>query len=129
LIAQSPFQQAGSSSRPIALELALYYDNIYEDMASKFFEHFVFIVDAMNNLGGKAEGLWDEADGFYYDHLRLDGQSMPMRVRSMVGLIPLYACLVLEDEIIQKLPGFKKRLMWFLENRPDLAKQVSIYIT
>ncbi len=54
----------------IALELALYYDPIYEDMASKFLEHFVFIVDAMNNLGGKAEGLWDENDGFYYDHLR-----------------------------------------------------------
>lgn len=108
----------------IALELALYYDPIYEDMASKFFEHFVYIVDAMNNLGGKAEGLWDEADGFYYDHLRLDGRSMPMRVRSMVGLIPLYACLVLEDEVIQRLPGFKKRLTWFLENRHDLAKQV-----
>lgn len=56
--------------------------------------------------------------------LRLDGKSMPMRVRSMVGLIPLYACLVLEDDVIQKLPGFKKRLEWFLVNRPDLAKQV-----
>ncbi len=62
----------------------------------------------------------------YYNFVpfRLEGESMPMRVRSMVGLIPLYACLVLEDEVIQKLPGFKKRLSWFLENRQDLAKQV-----
>ena len=109
----------------IALELALYYDPIYEDMASKFFEHFVFIVDAMNSLGSKEEGLWDKKDGFYYDHLKSDGGTTPLRVRSMVGLIPLYACLVLEDEVIQKLPGFKKRLTWFLENRKDLSSQVS----
>ena len=103
------------------------HDPVYEDMASKFFEHFVLIADAMNKMGecDGHQGLWDDKDGFYYDCLRLDGQSQPMRVRSMVGLIPLFACLVLEDEVIQKLPGFKKRLTWFLTYRPDLAKQVS----
>ena len=72
------------------------------------------------------QGLWNDEDGFYYDHLRHpDGHSEVMRVRSMVGLIPLFACLVLEDEVIQKLPGFKKRMNWFMHNQKDLAKQVS----
>ena len=72
------------------------------------------------------QGLWNDDDGFYYDHLRHpDGHSEVMRVRSMVGLIPLFACLVLEDEVIQKLPGFKKRMNWFMHNEKDLAKQVS----
>jgi len=106
----------------IALELAL-ENSVYEDMASKFFEHFVAIVDAMNRLGG-GEGLWDEEDGFYYDHLLINGCTEPLKVRSMVGLIPLYACLVLEDKVVQKLPGFRKRLKWFLDNRKDLAEQV-----
>jgi len=106
----------------IALELAL-ENPVYEDMASKFFEHFVAIVDAMNQLGG-GQGLWDEEDGFYYDHLLINGCTEPLKVRSMVGLIPLYACLVLEDNVVQKLHGFRKRLEWFLNNRKDLAKQV-----
>lgn len=72
------------------------------------------------------QGLWNDDDGFYYDHLRTpNGHSEVMRVRSMVGLIPLFACLVLEDEVIQKLPGFKKRMNWFMHNQKDLAKQVS----
>ena len=72
------------------------------------------------------QGLWNDDDGFYYDHLRHpDGHSEVMRVRSMVGLIPLFACLVLEDEVIQKLPGFKKRMNWFMHNQKELAKQVS----
>lgn len=79
----------------IAIELAS-EDPSYEDIASKFFEHFVAITDAMNTLGGT--GLWDEDDGFYYDQLLLDGRSIPLKVRSMVGLIPLYACEVLEQE-------------------------------
>jgi hypothetical protein len=108
----------------IALELAL-YDDVYEDMASKFFEHFVSIVDAMNQLSG-GKGLWNEEDGFYYDHLRFpDGHSEVMRVRSMVGLIPLFACLVLEDEVIQRLSGFKKRMLWFMHNQKHLAKQIT----
>jgi hypothetical protein len=109
----------------IALELAL-HDDVYGDMASKFFEHFILIVDAMNKIGScEGQGLWDEKDGFYYDFLKLDGQSIPMRVRSMVGLIPLFACLVLEDEVIKSLPEFRKRLEWFLHFRKDLSKQIS----
>lgn len=106
----------------MALELAV-YDSSYEDMASKFFEHFIAIVDAMNQLSGC--GLWNEEDGFYYDHIRVSNHSVPLKVRSMVGLVPLFSCHVLEDEVIQKLPGFKKRLDWFLKNRQDLASQVS----
>lgn len=106
----------------IALELAL-RNPVYEDMASKFFEHFVAIVDAMNRLGG-GEGLWDEEDGFYYDHLACKDGTEALKVRSMVGLIPLYACLVLEDKVVQELHGFRKRLNWFLKNRKDLAEQV-----
>jgi hypothetical protein len=105
----------------IALELAQ-VDDSYEDIASKFFEHFVAIVDAMNGMGG--EGLWDERDGFYYDHLLFDGRNVPIRVRSMVGLIPLFATEVLGDREVDRLPGFSKRMRWFLDNRPDLASHV-----
>jgi hypothetical protein len=94
-----------------------------EDIASKFFEHFIHIADAMNTLGGS--GLWDEHDGFYYDQMYVDGQRVPLRVRSMVGLIPLIAVEVLTDETIDELPGFRKRLQWFLTYRRDLAKQIS----
>ncbi len=107
----------------MAMELAL-ENPAYEDIASKFFEHFVQIVDAMNAVGGT--GLWDEADGFYYDQLLIEGRdTMPLRVRSLVGIIPLLAVEVLEQETIEKLPGFKKRMEWFLQNRPDLAQHVS----
>ncbi len=106
----------------IALELAQ-FDRAYEDMASKFFEHFVAIVDAMNTFGGT--GLWDEVDGFYYDQLHVHGNPIPLRTRSMVGVIPLFAVGVLEDEVINHLPGFKKRLEWFLENRRDLSAHIS----
>ncbi|MBU6400858.1 MAG: glucosidase, partial [Verrucomicrobia bacterium] len=95
----------------------------YEDMASKFFEHFVAIADAMNCLGGT--GLWDETDGFYYDRLHLDGQQIPLRVRSMVGIIPLFAVEVLGADVLRRLPAFTKRMRWFLENRRDLARHIS----
>ncbi len=108
----------------MALELAS-EDPSYADVASKFFEHFVAIVDAMNSLGGT--GLWDENDGFYYDQLHVDGRREPLRVRSMVGLLPLIACEILEPEIVDRLPAFKKRLTWFLENRQDLAHYISYY--
>tara|TARA_R110002111_G_scaffold185031_3_gene250895 strand:- start:15953 stop:18700 length:2748 start_codon:yes stop_codon:yes gene_type:complete len=108
-----------SSMLSIAFELA--DDNpAYEDMASKFFEHYVSIAEAMNSLDGT--GLWDEEDGFYYDHLHLDGRSIPLKIRSIVGLIPLFTVDVLFDETIDKLPGFRKRMEWFLQSRPDLAK-------
>ena len=110
----------------IALELSR--DNhATEDMASKFFEHFVAIADAMNNLGGM--GLWDEEDGFYYDQVHIDGRSRPLKVRSLVGLIPLFAVGVLEMEHVAALPGFKKRLDWFLGNRPELARQIAHVVT
>jgi len=106
----------------IALELAR--DNpATEDVASKFFEHFVAIVDAMNRLGGN--GLWDEEDGFYYDQLHLDGIHTPLKVRSLVGLIPLIAVEVLEGDTLEKLPGFAKRLDWFVKNRDDLKQTIS----
>jgi hypothetical protein len=106
----------------MALELAR-DDAAYEDVASKFFEHFVAIADAMNTFGGT--GLWDEQDGFYYDRLHANGTMTLMRIRSLVGLIPLFAVEVLEDDLLQRLPGFRKRLHWFLENRQDLAQHIS----
>jgi hypothetical protein len=98
-----------------------------EDMASKFFEHFVAITDAINTQGGT--GLWNEEDGFFYDQLSIDGRTIPLRIRSLVGLLPLIAAEVLEDEAIDQLPGFKKRLDWFLENRPDLADLICYMCT
>lgn len=96
----------------------------YGDMASKFFEHFIQITDAMNRLGGN--GLWDEEDGFYYDQIQIDGGApIPLKVRSLVGLLPLIAVTVLEQSAIDRLPGFKKRFEWFLENRKDLARHIS----
>jgi hypothetical protein len=106
----------------MALELAA-HDVAYEDIASKFFEHFVAIADAINTLGGS--GLWDEQDGFYYDVLQVDGTTVPLRIRSMVGLIPLFAVEVLDQRRIDKLPEFKKRMEWFLKHRPELARQIS----
>jgi glycogen debranching enzyme len=106
----------------IALELAK-EDPAYEDMASKFFEHFVTIADAMNHQGGS--GLWDEQDGFYYDKLHVGGRHEALRVRSLVGLVPLFAAELLEDDVIGRLPGFRKRMEWFLANRSDLAGQIT----
>jgi len=110
----------------IALELAR--DNpAYEDVASKFFEHFVYICRAMNNIGDEGLELWDPDDGFYYDVLRLPGgQNYPMKVRSMVGVIPLFAVEVLDSEVVDTLPGFKRRMQWFLENRPELSDYVDV---
>ena len=106
----------------MALELAR-YDSTYEDVASKFFEHFVAIADAMNCLGGT--GLWDDEDGFYYDQLQLDGQLHRLKIRSMVGVIPLFAVEVLEQDHLEQLPGFRRRMEWFLQHRGDLARDIS----
>ncbi len=111
-----------STMLAMALELAQ-FDNTYEDIASKFFEHFIFIADAMNTLGG--EGLWHEPDGFYYDQMKLDDSVMPMGIRSIVGLIPLFAVEVLEQAEIDRLPGFRKRMEWFLKYRPDLGRHIA----
>jgi len=109
----------------IALELAL-HNRVYEDIATKFFEHFLYIAKAMTHIGDDGFGLWSEEDGFFYDVLRFpDGGMMPMKVRSMVGLIPLYAVEIIEPEMLERLPDFKRRLEWFLNYRPDLAGLVS----
>ena len=105
----------------IALELAK-KNRVYEDMASKFLEHFVYISRAMNNIAGRGIKLWDETDGFYYDVLRLrDTRSFRLRLRSMVGLIPLFAVETLESELIDTLPAFKRRMQWFIENLPEFG--------
>ena len=108
----------------IGLELARHND-VYEDIATKFFEHFLHIAEAMTDFQGCGTGLWDEEDKFYYDMLRTEGGAYRMRLRSMVGLIPLFAVEVLEPEVLEKLPGFHRRLKWFLNYRPDLAALVS----
>ena len=111
-----------TSMLKIAIELAL-HNRAYEDVASKFFEHFVAIADALNNLGGR--GLWDEEDGFYYDQLLADGESVPLKFRAMIGIIPLLAVYTLEEEVIHpNLPEFEKRMFWFLEHRKDALKHV-----
>jgi len=114
-----------STMLAMALELAE-GDPSYEDIASKFFEHFVAIADAMNRLGGT--GLWHEEDGFYYDQILVDGGSLPLRLRSIVGVIPLFAVEFIEEGRLDRLPGFAKRTRWFLENRRDLAGHIS-YMT
>jgi hypothetical protein len=119
----------------IALELAQ-HNHVYEDIATKFFEHFLHIAEAMAHIGGSevgmgagarnGVGLWDEEDKFFYDVLHLpDGGMMPLKVRSMVGLIPLFAVETLEPELLERVPEFKRRLEWFLAYRPDLAALVS----
>jgi hypothetical protein len=109
----------------IALELAK-EDPEYEDVASKFWEHFLFIARAMNNRGDEEIRLWNEEDGFFYDVLHLPaGEPFPMKVRSMVGLIPLYAVETLEPEVLKELPDFKRRLEWFINHRADLIGNVA----
>ena len=109
----------------IALELAR-DDAVYEDIATKFFEHFLQIAAAMSSMASDGSGLWDERDEFFYDVLqRPDGTYVPMRLRSMVGLIPLFAVETLEPELLDRVPEFRKRLEWFLAYRPDLARLVS----
>ncbi len=111
----------------ISIELAL-HNRVYEDIATKFFEHFLQIAEAMTHVGGDGHGvsLWDEEDGFFYDTLqKSDGHSFKLKVRSMVGLIPLLAVETLEPETLERLPEFNRRLRWYLSHRPELAALVS----
>ena len=96
-------------------------------MATKFFEHFLYIAQAMTRMGKDGQGgLWDEADGFYYDVLHAaDGSAMPVKLISLVGLVPLFAVETLRPETVERLPAFKRHMEWFLTNRPDLADLVS----
>jgi hypothetical protein len=109
----------------IALELSR-SNPVYQDMATKFFEHFLYIADAMSSMGPTSCGLWDDEDEFYYDMLKLpnDGGAK-LKVRSMVGLIPLFAVEVLDHQLLEEAPEFARRLRWFLKYRPDLASLVS----
>jgi Glycosyl hydrolase family 63 C-terminal domain len=101
-------------------------DKAYEDVASKFWEHFIYIASAMCHRGHDGMGLWNEEDGFFYDVLkRPDGSHFPMKVRSMVGLIPLFAVETLEEDALNRLPDFKRRMEWFMQNRPDLTANVA----
>jgi hypothetical protein len=110
----------------ISIELAR-EDSAYEDVASKFFEHFVHISEAMNNLGGEGIGLWSEEDGFYYDVLHLsDDRHVPLKIRSMVGLIPLFAVEAFEPEDLERLPQFRQRARWFLDHNPGIASHIDI---
>ena len=109
----------------IALELAK-AEPVYQDAATKFFEHFLRIADAMTNCGGRGHALWDETDGFFYDALHLPDdaiQSLP--VRSLVGLIPLIATEVVEPETLEALPTFRRRMQWFVEHRPHLTDNMA----
>ncbi len=109
----------------IALELAR-NNRAYEDIATKFFEHFLYIAAAMNNIGGQGISLWDEQDEFFYDVLsHPDGQTTSLKVRSLVGLAPLFAVETIESDALKHLPRFRQRLEWFLTNRPQLAGLVS----
>jgi hypothetical protein len=109
----------------MALELAR-DDRAYEDVASKFFEHFVYIAHATHHLGGDSMGLWDEEDGFFYDVLNLpDGTRCPMKVRSLVGLIPLFAVETWDTELADRLPGFNRRAQWFIDNNPELREHIA----
>jgi hypothetical protein len=110
----------------IALELAK-EDPAYEDVASKFFEHFVNIAHAMNDIGTDGISLWDNEDGFYYDVLHLpNGEDHFLKIRSMVGLIPLFAVETLEPEIVDRLPGFKRRMQWFIDNHADVPEHIEM---
>ena len=109
----------------IALELAR-EDPAYEDVASKFWEHFLYIAAAIDNLGNDGIGMWSEEDGFFYDVLHTpDDGHVPMHIRSIVGLIPLFAVETLEPRTIKHLSGFESRLEWFIQNRPELTKNVA----
>ncbi|HYZ15306.1 MAG TPA: hypothetical protein VE591_02850 [Candidatus Acidoferrum sp.] len=109
----------------IAIELAK-SNSVYEDIASKFFEHFLYIADAMNAQRDDEQGLWDAGDEFYYDQLFLpDGDRIPLKVRSAVGIIPVFAVETLNAGALEHLPHLKRRVEWFLQNRPELAENVA----
>jgi hypothetical protein len=109
----------------MALELAG-EDPAYEDVATKFFEHFIYIADAINHLGGQDRSLWDREDAFYYDLLHCtSGTFVPLKVRSYVGLIPLFAVATLEQRQLDNLPQFRRRMEWFIKYRPHLVENIA----
>src|SRR5579859_1896988 len=111
----------------LVMALELGRDNsAYEEIANKFFQHFLYVASAMNNVGGEDFALWDDADEFFYDVLHLPGgETRRLRVRSLVGLIPLLAVETIEPDLLESVPNFRARLEWLLEHRPELANQIS----
>ncbi len=114
----------------IALELAK-DDPVWQDTATKFFEHFLRIAGAMRNLGEEEHGLWDEEDGFFYDilHIPEQNKTIPIKVRSIVGLLPLLAIETLDSELLRSMPIFSRRMDWFMSKRPDLASSMACMYT
>jgi hypothetical protein len=109
----------------MALELAR-TKPAYEDVATKFFEHFIYIADAMHHLGDDGFGLWDNEDGSFYDLLRLkDGPARPLKTRSCVGMIALFAVETIEPDLLEKLPNFARRMEWFIKYRPELVAHIA----
>jgi len=109
----------------IALELAR-TKPAYEDVATKFFEHFIYIADAMHHLGDDGYGLWDEQGGYFYDLLRSDsGHGVPLQIRSFVGLVALFAVETIEPDLLEKLPNFRRRMQWFIKYRPALVERIA----
>ena len=109
----------------IAVELAL-HNPVYQDIATKFFEHFLAIAKAMTDIGASHTSLWDESDEFFYDVLHPpEGQNIRMKIRSLVGLVPLFAVETLEPETLERLPKFNERIEWVLKHKPELAALVS----
>ena len=109
----------------IALELAL-HNKVYESMATKFFEHFLYIAHAIDNIGNVANGLWDEQDEFFYDVIKVgEKESIMLKIKSLVGLVPMFAVEVFDDEMLRKIPAFAVRMQWVLDNKPQLANLVS----
>jgi hypothetical protein len=107
----------------IALEISQ-EDEAYEDVASKFYEHFVHIAESLNQFG--EQGLWNEEDGFYYDALHMpDGRTIPLKVRSLVGLTSLLAVSIIGIDVLARMKGFKRRMVWFTHNREDLKKYIA----
>ncbi|RYY34454.1 hypothetical protein EON62_03285, partial [archaeon] len=113
----------------IALELSQ-HSIAYEDVASKFFEHFMTIAHSIygDSVSGQP-GLWHEEDGFFYDHLRTGGGRVPVKAKSFVGLIPLFACMTIDERLLDKLPSFKARMSWFLSHRKHLIARHSTLIS
>jgi hypothetical protein len=109
----------------IAVELAK-TESVYEDIAEKFFEHFLIIADAMNSVREEDPGLWDDEDEFYYDQLFLpDGERIPVKVRSIVGIVPIFAVETITARALEALPNLRRRIEWFLKNRPEMAESVA----
>jgi hypothetical protein len=104
-------------------------DPVYEDLASKFWEHFIYIADGMNSLTDPNKSLWDEQDGFFYDHLYTEaGDSIPLRARTMVGFVPLFGSSTMPADTFNKYPSFRRRREWFIKHRPDLINSVEAMI-